>query len=207
MAFRTDVSIDWTVSPRIITIDSPSTTISIQDLYDTLRILEARVYNLAYSRIISAGGKEALGTSRFVGVTVTLLNALLKFEDRVSDTFCTVTDGNIVALDVNGDPVLSPLAFSTQVNARIELDVSPALIGSTVLANAVKDLIIDDTGASDVDLEDVLCRLNAYIRGRVVRTNGVGAGNDSDFDYYGEDDSTIKFTNRKLADDSERIAQ
>jgi hypothetical protein len=76
------VVIDWSVSPRIILVQSPSTTITIQDLYDTLRTREQYIDNLIYKRITKAGGKDDLGGGAFTGVTCTLLDALLQFEAR-----------------------------------------------------------------------------------------------------------------------------
>jgi type 1 fimbria pilin len=127
MAFRTDLSVDWTMSPRIAEIATPSTTITIQDLYDTLAILQARVYNLAYPIVVAAAGKETLRTGVFVGVTLTLQDCQLKFADRGINTRCTVTDGNLVAVDNVGAP-LEATDFSTQVNVITEQSTSAALI-------------------------------------------------------------------------------
>ena len=56
MAFRTDISIDWTTSPRIITLAAPSTEITIQELYDTLRDLEGRIYDSVIQGLSITGG-------------------------------------------------------------------------------------------------------------------------------------------------------
>jgi len=94
MAFRSDINVNWELSPRLIEVEAPSVEVTIQDLYDTLRILEARVENTAYDSIISAGGKEELGGGVLVGVTATLQNARLGFEDRPSSfTSGTATAG------------------------------------------------------------------------------------------------------------------
>jgi len=97
MAFRTDISIDWSVSPRIIEIAAPSTNIIAQDLYDTLAELQAQMHNQVYPIIISAGGKSPLGGGIFTAVTNELLDAKIKFEDRAgpSTIFCTITGGNV----------------------------------------------------------------------------------------------------------------
>ena len=58
MAFRSDISINWLVNPRIITVEAPSVEVTIQDLYDTIRRLEARIYNSPFPKIVQAGGKE-----------------------------------------------------------------------------------------------------------------------------------------------------
>jgi hypothetical protein len=132
VAVRTDVSVDFTVSPRIITIATPSTTITIQDLWDTLRTIEAEVCNLNYPALIfntKSGGKQTLSAVKVVGITLTLNDAKLKFADRggPSHINTSITDGNLVAVDtaeLDIDPI-EPAAF---VNTIRELDVSAGLI-------------------------------------------------------------------------------
>lgn len=119
MAVRTDITVDWSQSPRIIEVAAPSTQITIQDLVDTLRALEDDLENLQYDQIISAAGKEELGGGVLVGVTATLLNALLQFEARPGPTYtqCSVAGGNLVAVDdagVTQSSPINPTAF-TQV--------------------------------------------------------------------------------------------
>jgi hypothetical protein len=112
MTVRNDLSFDWISSPRIITVLSPSTDITVQDLVDTCRVEEEQLYNLQYAKIINANGKDSLGGGVFVGITATLQNALLAFEARPGPTFvqCNVQGGNLVAEDINGnniDPILT----------------------------------------------------------------------------------------------------
>jgi hypothetical protein len=112
MAIRNDLQFDWISSPRIITVLSPSVDITIQDLVDTCRVEEEQIYNLSYSKIINANGKDSLGGGVFVGITATLQNALLAFEARPGPTFvqCNVQGGNLVAIDTNNnniDPILT----------------------------------------------------------------------------------------------------
>ena len=82
MASREDVSVRWDLSPRIITVAAPSTSINIQDLHDTLRDLEDEPANLIYPTIIFTAGKEPLGGGVTVGLTATLQNARLQFQGR-----------------------------------------------------------------------------------------------------------------------------
>jgi len=121
MASRTDVTIDWSVSPRIITVADPSTSITVQDLVDTCRNLEDELpEGMSYDHIIDAAGKEALGGGVQVGITATLRNALLEFEARGGPgyTQCEVEGGNLVALQSDlvtyYDTPIQPTAF-TQV--------------------------------------------------------------------------------------------
>lgn len=121
MAFRNDISIDWTVSPRIITVADPSADVTMQDLYDTLRTKELEQMDEAY--IISGSGKEPLGGGVLVGLTLTLNNALIEFQARSGPAYilCTIGGGNLVAVDANGDPTVSavnPTAFVTIVQAN-----------------------------------------------------------------------------------------
>ena len=124
MAFRNDLSIDWSVSPRIITVDSPSTSLDVKDLYDTLRTAEAQASNMDEPFITDAGGYEPLGGGVKVGITVTLRDALVAFEARPGPTYeqMRITGGNMVTYDPNLDQYLdssvSPTAFTQVVQAN-----------------------------------------------------------------------------------------
>lgn len=118
MAIRTDISIDWNSSPRVITVLSPSTSINIQDLVDTCRYNEALIENIIYDHLIDAAGKDNLGGGLLVGITATLFNTVLAFEPRAGPTYtqCNVNGGNLVAVDTNNINIspIQPTAF-TQV--------------------------------------------------------------------------------------------
>lgn len=132
MAFRSDVTIDWTVSPRIITVASPSTTITIQDLADTIRVLEGgRVWAMTRPYILDDEGKFDLGT-KLTGISLRLVNAKLAFEARPGPTWaeCTVTGGNLASTDDIGGAQW-PIEPTNYVNATFESDVSAALISGT----------------------------------------------------------------------------
>ncbi len=113
MAFRSDISIDWIQSPRIITVAAPSTELTMQDLHDTMRELEDDIVNLSFPKIISSGGKERLDAVTRVTITSTLLNAKVGFEARTDWTQCSITGGNLVAVDENGNDMspINPTAF------------------------------------------------------------------------------------------------
>jgi hypothetical protein len=114
MAIRNDLTINWSVSPRIITVASPSNNCTMQDLYDTLRWLEATSSALDNPSIVNASGKEPLddaGTK--VGLTVSLQDAQIGFEARGDWTNCALSGGNLVAYNSIGqiiDPI-NPTAF------------------------------------------------------------------------------------------------
>lgn len=136
MTIRTDFTVDFSVSPRIMTIASPSVTVSIQDLHDTLIDIESRPRNMSFLRLISSAGKETLTGGLQVGITATLQNAKVAFAARAGPSFvqCTITGGNLVAVDGVGaaiDPIQTT-AF-TQV----------------VLTNAVSAVIANEWTATE----------------------------------------------------------
>jgi hypothetical protein len=108
VSVRSDLSVNWNVSPRIITVlknGAASEAISLQDLIDTLRSIEYQPDTMAYPYLIDSFGKQALGGGVLVGITLVLKNAKLAFEARGGPTFaqCNISGGNLVAVDANGN--------------------------------------------------------------------------------------------------------
>lgn len=118
MTTRTDITVDWASSPRVILVLAPSTELTVQDLVDTCRDLEDELDVLQYERLLDASGKEPLGGGVFVGITAALNNAVIAFEARPGPTYvqCTLSGGNVAAFDVDGFEInpIQPTAF-TQV--------------------------------------------------------------------------------------------
>jgi hypothetical protein len=133
MAVRLDISVDFTASPRIITVEAPSTEINLQDLYDTLRAIEATAVGILYPALLSAAGKQVLGGGALVGMTLTLRNALLAFEARPGPTWvlCQVSGGNLVAVDSVGAPLSSPLQPTAYTYAVATQSTSASLLSGT----------------------------------------------------------------------------
>ena len=116
MSIRSDITIDWNLSPRIIEVAITSTEVQMQDLIDTLREAEEHFPNLSYFHIVDSSGKESLGGGVSIGITLKLRNAQLKFADRGGPSFviCYVTGGNLVAVD-SADYPMEPIATSDYV--------------------------------------------------------------------------------------------
>lgn len=112
MAFRDDVVVDWSVSPRIVKVLSPSTEITIQDLVDTCRELEQQQGNLIHYHIVSAAGKEPIGGGVLVGITATLLDAQVQFEARTTaaESGTVTTGGTTTLTDTSADFVSAGVA-------------------------------------------------------------------------------------------------
>jgi hypothetical protein len=129
MAIREDVIVYWEESPRIIEVLAPSTEITIQDLVDTLRFLEYDIKNQCYPYLVDSYGKQYLSEGKYVGITLALRNARVKFQSRPGPDWvrCRVTGGNLVAYDENDQP-MPAIEVSSYTQVTVELDVSPALI-------------------------------------------------------------------------------
>jgi len=147
------IEIDPIPSPRIITVLSPATSITVQDLVDQVRDWEDEVVNMTYPYIIAAAGKEDLGGGVFVGVTVTLQNAKLKFEARPGPTTvqCSVTGGNLVAVDSDGNsiPVIEPSAY-TQVVVTSSSSATIAELEIENLKYMIESLRPDHAGVGEL---------------------------------------------------------
>lgn len=131
MAFRTDIWINFDANPRIVWIPAPSVSVTIQDLVDTIRVLESEYYT--YPSVIETAGKTFLyndGISNYyTGIVITLLNAQIAFDARTGPSYtqCQVNAGNLVAQDVNKSPIspIYPTAFTQVV---ISQATSPSLV-------------------------------------------------------------------------------
>ena len=115
MAIRNDFTIDWSLSPRVITIAAPSTECDMQSLLDTLRFLESEPSAMEDASIVDASGKETLDETTKVGITVTLQNAVVGFEARPGPSWiiCSFVGGNLVAVDPSGTTTesVNPTAY------------------------------------------------------------------------------------------------
>jgi len=133
MAVRSDITVDFSASPRIVTVAAPSTEVSLQDLYDTLRNIEATETGILYPQLLNAAGKQVLGGGALVGMTLTLRNALLAFAARTGPgwALCSVGGGNLVAIDEVGAPLPSPLQPTAYTFATLTQSTSASLLSGT----------------------------------------------------------------------------
>src|SRR4030042_2639976 len=94
---------------RVIQVDSPQTSVSIQDLLNQIRLYEEQLINLDYGTIANAYGKQSLGGTSYIGITLELINNWrISFEARTGpDTIpCSVSGGNLVAInDYENNPI------------------------------------------------------------------------------------------------------
>ena len=123
------ISVNPYISPRVVTILSPITDITIQDLTNQIKDWEDEPSNLSFPKLLLTFGKQTLGSGAFVGITAVLQNTKISFEARPGPTevLCTITAGNLVAIDINGANMnpIEPTAFTQVV---IQQSTSPSII-------------------------------------------------------------------------------
>ena len=113
---------------RIIEVEAPATEVTIQELLDAIRGWEDDQGNMDINHVAEAAGKEDLGGSVFVGVTLKLLNWKVKFEERGAPTVCDIYGGNLVSVDNYGEP-MNPIEPSDNVTVTKTSSSSATLIG------------------------------------------------------------------------------
>lgn len=186
MTVRSDIVVDFTVSPRIVTVLSPSTEITIQDLHDTLREIEDDIWNLKEPRLVDSAGKEALGGGVLVGITSELQDAQLAFEARTTELESgTVTTADILGLTLTDSAAL----FVTNGVARGDLIYNCADGSAASVVTVLSETSVLTTGLiggtdNQFDLGD------DYVVYDVVQCN-VSGGNLVAVDDVGADISPI----------------
>ncbi len=131
---------------RIMTVDSPFVTTTVQEMLNSIRDVEDDIANIDDDIIAVASGKQDLGGGVSVGITLELVNDWkLAFEARGGPTeLMTVTGGNLLARDLAGDIVfpIAPTAFTA---------VTIAQSSSATLIGAEAGLITQYLGAIWID--------------------------------------------------------
>lgn len=129
MAIVPGVTVNWDLSPRIITIPAPLDEITIEDLNDTLQDIEDSEEGITFKTLREISGKEQLASNVFVGLTCKLLNAKIEFEDRSGTNWivCNVYGGNLVAVDANGVS-MNPIEPSDYITVTKTSSTSASII-------------------------------------------------------------------------------
>lgn len=158
------------LSPRLITVLSPTTSISMQELIDDVRDWEDRPENLAYPYIIDASGKEELGGGVTVGISVTLQNAQLSFEARTtptsSGTITTASASGLTVIDTGATFVSDGVTAGATINNH-----TTGASGTVLVVNGQQQLTLQQLAGgsrSDWQIGDV------YDVHNIVQCNIVG---------------------------------
>lgn len=109
----------------LIEIQSPYVAVDIQELIDAIRTTEAELYpGIGFDKIADASGKEELGTSVYVGITLKLLNGW-QVHFWVGNYIATISGGNLV-----GGPADDPIAYSAGVQVLLILSASSTIVST-----------------------------------------------------------------------------
>lgn len=178
MTTRTDVTVTWEASPRMIIVASPSVDISMQDLVDTVRKLEDTVRGMSELKLLNASGKEALGGGVTVGITVELQNAVVEFAARGGPSYiqCIASGGNLVAVDDMGAAIspVGPTAF-TQIVIAQSSSATGIITGSGVTPGDVTDIknaIFDEVMENSETFAEQVRLMRAEAAGKVAVAGG-----------------------------------
>lgn len=139
---------------RIIEVEAPDTTVTIQQLINAIRDWEDELGNFETNKVADASGKDDLGGGTLVGITLKFLNWKLKFEAKGSPTTCYVGGGNLVAVDGSGNSMF-PIAPSTNVTVQLTQASSATLAQIADIQTLVDRIgVPTSTIAGDLDAVD-----------------------------------------------------
>jgi len=151
MAIRTDIQINWALSPRQITVDAPSIELTMQDLLDTLRYEESRDTNIDNPSIVEGSGKVILDTDgNAVGLTVQLIDATVGFETRPGPNWieCALSGGNLSGLESDGVTVT---VVVTHNNPYININKTSSVSATLSENKAIQFASFGDVITMDID--------------------------------------------------------
>ena len=136
---------------NIMEVSLPDTEITIQEIVNQVRNFEDNTApdntgGMDIPFILSAGGKEPLTSTTWVGITITLIDWTIKFADRAGPSWisCNIVGGNIVAYDTGTSDYVIPITPATYVNTNITASSSATIAEGTgadpaAIASAVWD--------------------------------------------------------------------
>ena len=162
MTIQSYITVDWDSSPRIVNVVTVS-NVTVQDIYDTLRDICAHDVAMDDDDIVDAGGKEG----GVVGITMTLKNAQVKFENTGTPRICKVSGGNLFAIDTNGDD-MAPIAYNTNVTASYAQSTAAAMAQSAEI-DSILARIGEPTSTIALDLDYIESQVDA-----LPQTHGTG---------------------------------
>lgn len=126
--------IELNPATSIVSITSPTTTVTVQNLVDTIRDWEDELPNMSYCKVIDAVGKADLGGGVTTGITMTL-SSLWQIQFWSGVTRGTIHGGNVVG-GVGGIPVKNTGGNDTVVQLGA-VATTIATIGSTAQTREV----------------------------------------------------------------------
>jgi len=107
MAVIAGTTIQRHLSPRIVTIPVAETSITVDDLQDTLQDIEDDVLSMPWPKLRDTSGGQDLGGGTSVGLTMQLQNTQIAFAARTTN----VETGTVTTANAAGDTLIDSTAL------------------------------------------------------------------------------------------------
>lgn len=181
---------------KIIDITEAQSDVLVIDLLSDIREAEASEQGITYGQIASASGKESLGGSVSVGVTVALLDDWqIRFEAGTG-YIAKVSGGNLVG-GFNGDPV----AYS----AGVQVLLLQSAASTVVLQSSGSGLSAEQDATLTATLQAAQAANIQATQGRKMQTNkAIISGDGLSVSIYEDDGVTLLHTFSVSADKNTR---
>lgn len=179
MAIIAGVTVEWWLSPRIITIPSPIVSVSIEDLQDTLLDLEDDVSGMVWKHLRETSGGQNLGGGVLVGLTMELQNAQVAFEERTvpqesgtaTATGTTLLEDSTALFITNGVSRGAQVINYTDgsIGTVVSVDSETQVTHTALTGGLNNDWTIADSYSA---LNETRCEISG---GNLVAVDGVGS--------------------------------
>ena len=180
MAIIPGVTVDWSLSPRVIYIPDPITAITIEDLQDTLLDIEDSEEGISFPKLRDASGGEVLGGGVRVGWTLQLANAQIAFEARIVHVCLgTATDNDVTGtslIDLSSTFITDGVKIGATIINFTDKSISSVIriISETELRHERLQGGIDNDWTIGDDYKvynEIQCEVSG---GNLVAVNGIG---------------------------------
>lgn len=170
---------------KIMEVGIADTEITIQEMVDQIRDFEddpSPAGGMDIPKVLDAYGKQPLGGSDSVGMTITIIDWTIKFADRPGPTWvtCSISGGNLTAYDTGTTSYIIPITAAAYVNTNITASSSATSTSQALLEHgAYENRVIIDTDSSYTysDMSDTrlvgtrLYPVNNIVDARIIAIN------------------------------------
>lgn len=179
------MAIQLNFTDKIISITTPTTTVTVQELVDVIREEEDELYNLTYKKVIDAVGKSDLGGGVTTGIVMTL-NSDWQIQFYGGSGYTVVKGGTLVG-GVGDKPIK---ATGTANDITVQVQPTDATITTAnvtevedkvdriLTATEIKQCIITDASPSSLSFTTNLTETSNQFwqRGVILITSGNNTG-------------------------------
>lgn len=142
---------------KVILIEAPDTSVTVQALLDAVRNFEDEPHNMEVEQICEAVGKDSLGGEDYTGITLKLVNDWrVQFEDRAGAEYiaCTISGGNLIANNAYDNNPIKPSAYTQVTRAQSTSPTIKNVDDVTVLKNVMYNKMTIDEQNSVLQVWD-----------------------------------------------------